>query len=226
MASNPPRSFFAYPAEIQVKIYAYLLGEVSDKPIPQLLEPYSGIILSCKKSRNDFEHEWAKVFNNFVSRTLGGSDLRAMPVKLFHNAHHVLYLVPNDLFTILPTAMRDALVALPFISPLLILRLDKSFPVCRGNIRNFYLSEQWLASIHLSNGLYSTTPKDKQQNLISKGRFRDELIKEILRRCVSLDELKNYWLDCMRKQIEGLFSNRVDCGKREDGVADTFSRYM
>ncbi|KAH4034850.1 hypothetical protein HBI56_030960 [Parastagonospora nodorum] len=154
MASNPPRSFFAYPAEIQVKIYAYLLGEVSDKPIPQLLEPYSGIILSCKKSRNDFEHEWAKVFNNFVSRTLGGSDLRAMPVKLFHNAHHVLYLVLNDLFTILPTAMRDALVALPFISPLLILRLDKSFPVCRGNIRDFYLSEQWLASIHLSNGLY------------------------------------------------------------------------
>ncbi|EAT89722.1 hypothetical protein SNOG_02991 [Parastagonospora nodorum SN15] len=68
MASNPPRSFFACPAELQ---------------------PYSGIILSCKKSKNDFEHEWPKVFNNFLSRTLGGIDLRAMPVKLFRNAHHV-----------------------------------------------------------------------------------------------------------------------------------------
>lgn len=97
MPNLPPTSFFNLPAELQIKVYDYILDNVSDKPMPQSLEPYSAIILSCKKIKNHFEHEWAKVFNTFVSEFLEGSGLRFMPVKTLCDAQHMRYIVPCNM---------------------------------------------------------------------------------------------------------------------------------
>jgi hypothetical protein len=90
-------SFLSLPTELQVKIYSHILHDVIiEDPKPQHYAAYSGIILSCKKILHDFEHEWAKVWNNFLVDIAAGSVLRPVTVERFTESKNIIYLFPKN----------------------------------------------------------------------------------------------------------------------------------
>ena len=62
-AATQPDGFLTLPAELQVKVYKYVLAAAPKAPGPGNLAPYAGLLLSCKKVAFDFEYEWAKHYN-------------------------------------------------------------------------------------------------------------------------------------------------------------------
>jgi len=176
MADLPYTSFFTLLAELQIKVYDCILDNVSDKPTPQSLEPYSAIILSCKETKNNFEHEWTKVFNNFVSKFVEGSELGFMPVKTLRDAQHMRYMVPYNMTALHTPAMKNVIVGLPSISRLLTLRLDKDFPVYQGNMRDFRHTEQYRALLALWANIYhGISPMPEEYKPCHPVRMRIEL---------------------------------------------------
>jgi hypothetical protein len=56
------------------------------------------MILSRKKILDDFEHEWAKIWNTFLVDIAAGSGLRPVTVQHFTQSKKIVYLFPkNDL---------------------------------------------------------------------------------------------------------------------------------
>ncbi|KAI4945107.1 hypothetical protein J4E91_008084 [Alternaria rosae] len=49
--------FLTLPAELQVKIYGYVLAAARKAPGPGNLALYAGLLLSCKKVASDFDQE-------------------------------------------------------------------------------------------------------------------------------------------------------------------------
>jgi hypothetical protein len=111
--------FLTLLAELQV--YDCILDNVSDKPTPQPPEHYSAIILSCKKIKNDFEHDLAKVFNASVSKFVAGGDFRFKPVKTLCDAQHMRYIFPHNIPAICTAAIQKVIMSLPSLSRLLTL---------------------------------------------------------------------------------------------------------
>ncbi|KAI4639973.1 hypothetical protein J4E93_008772 [Alternaria ventricosa] len=85
-ATTQPDGFLALPAELQVKIYGYVLAAAPKTPGPGNLALYAGLLLSCKKVASDFEYEWAKYYNARLQHIVKNTCFRPLPVKQYGHA--------------------------------------------------------------------------------------------------------------------------------------------
>jgi len=85
-AATQPDGFLTLPAELQVKIYEYVLTATPRAPGPGNLAPYAGLLLSCKKVASDFEYEWAKYYNARLQHIVKNTCFRPLPVKQYEHA--------------------------------------------------------------------------------------------------------------------------------------------
>ncbi|KAI4931304.1 hypothetical protein J4E85_003894 [Alternaria conjuncta] len=80
-AATQPDGFLTLPAELQVKVYKYVLAAAPKAPGPGNLAPYAGLLLSCKKVASDFEYEWAKHYNARLQHIVENTCFHPLPVK-------------------------------------------------------------------------------------------------------------------------------------------------
>jgi len=85
-AATQPDGFLTLPAELQVKIYEYVLAAAPKTPGPGNLALYAGLLLSCKKVASDFEYEWAKYYNARLQHIVKNTCFRPLPVKQYGHA--------------------------------------------------------------------------------------------------------------------------------------------
>jgi len=92
-AATQPDGFLTLPAELQVKVYKYVLAAAPKAPGPGNLAPYAGLLLSCKKVAFDFEYEWAKHYNARLQHIVENTCFHPLPVKRYVHAAHLRILV-------------------------------------------------------------------------------------------------------------------------------------
>jgi len=92
-AATQADGFLTLPAELQVKIYGYVLAGAPKVPGPGNLALYASLLLSCKKVASDFEYEWVKYYNARLQDIARGSCFRPLPVKQYGHAAHLRILV-------------------------------------------------------------------------------------------------------------------------------------
>jgi len=92
-AAIQPDSFLSLPAELQVKVYKYVLAAAPKAPGPGNLATYAGLLLSCKKVASDFEYEWARYYNARLQHIVKNTCFRPLSVKQYGHAVHLRILV-------------------------------------------------------------------------------------------------------------------------------------
>ena len=131
------------PAELRIKIYEQILRDVNGKPTLRALYPYRGLILSCKQVKEDFEYEWAKLFNRLVAKALDGCELSVSPVASLQDAAHVTCIASLHLSSPSLDCRASAFTALATIFTKVTLRLDATWPNYGNTVRDFLLSLQY-----------------------------------------------------------------------------------
>jgi hypothetical protein len=180
--------YFNIPAlapELRVNIYHEIIADAIGTPTLSLVSPYSqidlsstmmnaysGLILSCKKIKNEFEHEWVKAINPHLNKVVGDSGLRPVPVTSFQDSRNCTFLIDNNQENKHRGSPLDiALLQLPLCFRSFKVRLNDTFTPHDGTLRGFVDSEQ-----------FSWLPFD----------IRDMIYAEVLAACTSSQDLLEY----------------------------------
>lgn len=128
MTSSPPNpTIFTLPSELRIQIYQTLL---SSSPITlslSTLTPCAGLILSCKKISQEFEHEWSKFFTPVLPALLTNTIFTPLPISTFAGARHIRLLFPANTEDALYTpAIEHTLESLALTARSITLQADPS----------------------------------------------------------------------------------------------------
>jgi hypothetical protein len=152
--------YFNIPAlapELRVNIYHEIIADAIGTPTLSLVSPYSqidlsstmmnaysGLILSCKEIKNEFEREWVKAINPHLNKVVGDSGLRPVPVTSFQDSRNCTFLIDNNQENKHRGSPLDiALLQLPLCFRSFKVRLNDTFTPHDGTLRGFVDSEQF-----------------------------------------------------------------------------------
>lgn len=70
--------------------------DIATEPTLSSLSPYSGLVLCCKLVMAEFEHERARLFNNYFVRLVTNSTFHPLQVYSLSDAAHIRIMVDTD----------------------------------------------------------------------------------------------------------------------------------